>query len=57
MGEGFHDVHKNEVEAVTSIMPAPRSLDDASEGAAEMLATAVEEALRLMQVGVKVFRS
>ena len=33
------------------------SLDDASEVAAELLATAVEEALRLMQVGVKVFKA
>ena len=57
LGDGFRDVHQHDIDAVTSIMTAPMSLDDASEGAAELLATAVEEALRLMQVGVKVFRS
>lgn len=55
LGGGFRDVHEHAIDAVTSIVTSPMTLDEASEGAAELLATAVEEALRLMQVGVRVF--
>jgi len=38
-------------------MTSPMTLDNASGQAAELLATSVEEALRLMQVGAKVFKN
>ncbi len=55
LGAGFHDVHHHGIDATTSILCAPMSLDDASRRAAELVADAVEEALRFMKVGARVF--
>lgn len=57
LGEGFRDVHQHAIDAVMSMMTSPMTLDNASGQAAELLATSVEEALRLMQVGAKVFKN
>ena len=56
LGAGFRDVHQHSIDAVTSIMTSPMTLDEASEGAAELLATAAEEAMRLLRLGVSVFK-
>ena len=55
LGRGFADVHEHGIDAVAAITTAPMSLDEATERAAELAASATEQALRFMQVGGEVF--
>jgi len=55
LGKGFTDVHEHGIDAVAAITTAPMSLDEASQRAAELAASAAEQAIRFMQVGSRVF--
>ena len=55
LGQGFEDVHAEGIHAVASIVCAPMSLEEASTRGGELIADAVAEAMRFMQVGGKVF--
>ena len=56
LGKGFEDVHTEGIDAVSSIVCAPMTLDEASERGGELIADAAGEAMRFMKVGSKVFR-
>ena len=55
LGDGFRDVHEHGIGAAAAITTGPMTLDEASENAAELIASATEEALRFMLVGGRVF--
>ena len=55
LGEGYGDVHDHGIDAALAITSAPMSLEQASAKAAELIAGATEQALRLMQAGGRVF--
>lgn len=55
LGKGFHDAHDHGIDAATSIVSGPMSLEDASLHAAELIADAAEEMMRFMRVGARVF--
>ena len=55
LGQGFKDVHVEGIDAVSSIVCAPMSLEEASTRAGELIAEAVAEAMRFMKVGGRVF--
>ena len=55
LGDGFTDVHEHGIDAAVAITSSPMTLDEASEAAVELVASATEQALRLMQVGGRVF--
>ena len=55
LGQGFEDVHAEGIDAVASIVSAPMSLEEASTRGGELIADAVAEAMRFMQVGSRVF--
>ena len=55
LGKGFEDVHAEGIDAVSSIVCAPMTLDEASTRGGELIANAVAEAIRFMKVGSKVF--
>ena len=55
LGQGFEDVHAEGIAAVTSIVCAPMSLEEASTRGGELIADAVAEAIRFMKVGSRVF--
>lgn len=55
LGQGFEDVHVEGIDAVSSIVCAPMSLEEASTRAGELIADAVAEAMRFMKVGRRVF--
>ncbi len=55
LGQGFEDVHVEGIDAVSSIVCAPMSLEEASTRAGELIADAVAEAMRFMKVGSRVF--
>ena len=56
LGQGFKDVHVEGIDAVSSIVCAPMSLEEASTRAGELIADAVAEAMRFIKVGSRVFR-
>ena len=55
LGEGFGDVHFHGIDAVAAITRAPMTLDEATENAAELIAGATEQAIRMMIAGGRVF--
>jgi glycerate kinase len=55
LGDGYADVHDHGIEAAVAITRRPMTLDEATAEAAELIASATEEAIRLMQVGGRVF--
>ena len=55
LGERFTDVHEHGIAAVTAITNAPMTLEEASERAAELIASATEESMRFMKTGNTVF--
>jgi len=57
LSDGYADVHEHGIDAAFAITSAPMSLEEASERAAELIADATEQALRLMQAGSRVFGS
>ena len=55
LGAGYQDVHAHGIDALSSIVPGPMSLGEASEGAAGLIANAAEQVMRLIRVGGTVF--
>ena len=55
LGQGFEDVHAEGIDAVSSIVYAPMSLEEASTRAGELIADVTAEAIRFMKVGSRVF--
>ena len=55
LGDGFTDVHEHGIDAASAITHAPMTLEDASENAHDLVASATEQALRMMVTGSKVF--
>ena len=55
LGDGFTDVHQYGIAAATAITREPMTLDEASDRAAELIADATEQAIRLMKTGSAVF--
>ena len=55
LGVGFTDVHEYGIDAVSDIVSAPMSLDEASERAPELITAATEQAVRFMKVGAQTF--
>ena len=57
LGERFTEVHQYGIDAAAAITSAPMTLNDSSENAAELVASATEQALRFMRAGGEVFGS
>ena len=55
LGKGFTDVHGHGIDAAAAITRAPMTLDESTGNAAELIASATEQALRLMKAGGAVF--
>ena len=55
LGRGFTDVHEQGIDAVLAITSAPMTLEESTERATELVAAATEQALRIMEVGGRVF--
>ena len=55
LGEGYDEVHHHGIEAAVAITSAPMTLEEASRRAADLAASATEQALRLMKLGSRVF--
>ena len=55
LGKGFEDVHAEGIDAVSSIVSAPMTLEEASTRGSELIADAAAEAMRYMKVGSVVF--
>ena len=55
LGAGYQDVHAHGIDALSSIVPGPMSLGEASESAAALIANAAEQVMRLIKVGGTVF--
>ena len=55
LGKGFEDVHSEGIDAVSSIVCAPMTLEEASTRGEELIADAVSESMRFMRVGSRVF--
>ena len=51
LGDGFTDVHEHGIAAAVAITHAPMTLDEATDRVAELIASATEQALRLVRVG------
>ena len=51
LGDGFTDVHEHGIAAAVAITHSPMTLDEATERVAELIASATEQALRLVRVG------
>ena len=51
LGEGFTDVHEHGIAAAVAITHAPMTLDEATDRVVELIASATEQALRLVRVG------
>ncbi len=51
LGDGFTDVHDHGIAAAVAITHAPMTLDEATDRVAELIASATEQAVRLIQVG------
>ncbi len=51
LGAGFTDVHEHGIAAAVAITQAPMTLDEASDRVAELIASATEQAVRLIGVG------
>jgi glycerate kinase len=54
LGGGFGDVHAEGIDAALAITSAPMTLEESSRRAAELAASAAEQAMRLMAVGARV---
>ena len=57
LGAGFQDVHEHGIDALTSIMAGPMTLDQASRQAGELLANTAEQVMRMLMIGSSVFRA
>ncbi len=57
LGDRFHHVHTEGIDAAFAITDAPMSLEEASTHAPELVASATEQALRAMKVAGKVFET
>ena len=57
LGDGFTNVHEHGISAAASIIPAPMSLETASEKAFDLVASATEQAIRMLNTGKDIFHS
>ena len=57
LGDGFTNVHEHGINAAVSIVPAPMTLETASENAFDLIASAAEQAMRMLHTGKYVFHS
>ena len=55
LGERFTDVHAHGIDAAAAITRAPMTLPEASDNAFELIASATEQALRMMRAGGGLF--
>lgn len=53
LGDGFTDVHEHGIAAAVAITHAPMTLDEATDRVAELIASATQQAVRLIQVGAR----
>ena len=51
LGDGFTDVHEHGIAAAVAITHAPMTLDEATDRVSELIASATEQAVRLVRVG------
>ena len=51
LGGGFTDVHEHGIAAAVAITHAPMTLDEATDRVAELIASATEQAIRLVRIG------
>ena len=51
LGDGFADVHEHGIAAAVAITHAPMTLDEATDRVVELIASATEQAVRLVRVG------
>ena len=51
LGDGFTDVHEHGIAAAVAITHAPMTLDEATDRVVELIASATEQAVRLVRVG------
>ncbi len=51
LGDGFTDVHEHGIAAAVAITQAPMTLDEATDRVTELIASATEQAVRLVRVG------
>ncbi|MDP7578900.1 MAG: glycerate kinase [SAR202 cluster bacterium] len=56
LGDRFTDVHEHGINAASSIVPAPMTLETASENVFDLIASATEQAIRMLHTGSQVFR-
>ena len=57
LGENFSVVHEHGIDAASSIISKPMTLEEASKTAPELIASATEQALRYMKIGSHVFKT
>ena len=57
LGENFSVVHEHGIDAASSIVSKPMTLEEASKNAPELISTATEQALRYMKIGSDVFKT
>jgi glycerate kinase len=55
LGDRYRDVHQHGIDAASAITWGPMTLADSSSNAAELVASAAEQAMRHMRVGGQVF--
>ena len=56
LGENFSVVHEHGIDAASSIVSKPMTLEEASKNAPELISAATEQALRYMKIGSDVFK-
>ena len=57
LGKNFSVVHEHGIDAASSIISKPMTLEEASKTAPELIASATEQALRYMKIGSHVFKT
>ena len=57
LGHNFSVVHEHGIDAASSITSKPMTLEEASQNAPELIASATEQALRYLKTGVSVFQN
>ena len=57
LGKNFSVVHEHGIDAASSIVSKPMTLEEASKNAPELISTATEQALRYMKIGSDVFKT
>ena len=52
LGENYQVVHEHGLESAISIVSGPMTLEEASSNVSELIENSVEEALRLIRIGM-----